>query len=261
MRELYDLLAAGERTLFVHGSQTPRRSVRDLLAGLGVTVETVDADLRVRPGLAVLCVDGTPRDRTTLDELAAYVDDEFDETSEVARGGPGEGVGVAPETSRGHDRTRPAVLGAVSPSRTSVRAASKSSLLAVSRHLESLALRAGTGRLVAGFQTLSTYTADGETRAIYRRIADRGVDVTVCGRPDVDAMLDPDVRVYEDTEGRFEDYWFLLVDGGRDARKGVLVARETDPGRFTGWWTRRAATVDAAFETARATCPALFGRD
>lgn len=236
MRAVYEALAADDRTLSVHGGVAPPDGVCDLLAGLGVDVAVVDAGLRVPPGRAVLSVDGSVRGVTDVDELAAYVD-------------------ADPTVA-----TRPEALSALSPSRTVLRTESVPKLLAISRDLESVAHRAETGRLVAGFQTLSTYASADRTRQTYRRVADRGVAVTVCGRPDTDdPVTDPGVRIYRDERGRFASYWFVLVDGGTDARKGLLVARETAPDRYTGWWTRRATTVDAAFETGERTYPDLFG--
>jgi DICT domain-containing protein len=238
MRAVYDDLAERDRTLYVHGGAAPPAGVRDLLDGFGIDVETVDAGLRLPPGRAVFSVDGSPRGQTSLAELRRYVEEDPD------------------------GAVRPGVLSAVTPDRTALRSESTAKLLAVSRHLESVAYRARAGRVVAGFQTLSTYVDDGTTREAYRRIARRGADVTVCGVPDADAEdEDAGVHVYRDEDGRFADYWFVLVDGGTTARMGLLVAEETSPDRFTGWWTRHAATVADALETAQASYPALFDRE
>ena len=239
MNELLDYLRAQSVTLTVYnhdGSEADLETLAAALSGSGIAVTTAtDAERAVN--YAVL----THGDEVIGEfQLSEYLDS-LDFESLLGDSGqqtlslpdlPSEGLAVSPETSR----TR---------------------MVGVSRTFERRALREGSGRLLAGFQTLSTLDESERTRTVYDRLAETGVDVTVCGYPDID-LSNPPFEVFEDTDETFRDYWFLLYDGdGNDARKCALVAKEAEPAMYDSFWTGDPETVDELFALVAETYPDL----
>lgn len=112
-------------------------------------------------------------------------------------------------------------------------------LLAVSREIEDRAYRVGSGTLVAGFQTLSTFESQLD---VYRELAtETDLDVHVHGAADWSPPAVPGVTYHgDDAHVR---HWALAFDGGPDETQACgLVARETDDG-YDGFWTDDAAIV------------------
>lgn len=236
MKDLYDLLLSRRRRLAVYNPEESADldAVQSLLSAYGVHLSVVDADVVTQPGFCVLYDDSGVLTTTTVAELEQYadVDRSFDGTS------------------------TPTALSVVEPEATVIVEESVPKLVAISRELESLAWRGegdASGRLVAGFQELSTFTNE-RTQGVYDRIARLGVDVTVCGYPDVE-VDESAIDVYEDRDRRFVDSWFVLYTGTE--RKGALVAKEVEPGTFTGLWTRNSPLVDQLFATLDSTYPEL----
>ncbi|SEP21781.1 DICT domain-containing protein [Halogranum amylolyticum] len=116
-------------------------------------------------------------------------------------------------------------------------------MVAASREIEDRAWRAGRGQLHAGFQTLSTFTAQ---RDVYERLGARGeLDVHVYATPDTDVPHDSSVRLHLEDTTEIARSWFVVYDGGGvDANKCALVAEEREPRSFFGFWTYGADTVD-----------------
>lgn len=235
MKALYDQLADRRRTLAVHNHDpsVDLGPIRSLLSGHGIQLSVVDGEVAAPTGFCVLYDDGGVLATTTLAELARYT--ELD-------------VSLAGDSV-------PAVLSAVDPETTVLSEESVPKLAAISRELEGIAWRDGEGRLVVGFQELSTFVGQPRTREVYDALVRASLDVTVCGIPDA-SLADSLVSVYEDDEGRFVDYWFVLYDGSD--RKGALVAREVDVDTFTGLWTRNVALVEELFATLESTYPELL---
>lgn len=156
------------------------------------------------------------------------------------------------------DGTRPPqVFEELDGETTTARSKSRREMVRISREFEQRAWREREGRLVSGFQELSRLSVSPRTRHVYDRLAGTGVDVTVVGYPDVD-LPDPPFSVVEDAAGDLRDYWFLFYDGGgADDRKATLVAEETEPGSFTGFWTVDPETVDDLFDLVREAYPDL----
>lgn len=125
-----------------------------------------------------------------------------------------------------------------------------SALLDLSRELARRAARRGGGTYLGGVQWLSSLAdTDANARTLHRRLANAGVEVTVCGVPDhsLDAAGLP-FDVVEDSGGAFEEYWFSLYDGATaDTSKGLVVARQRLDGGFEGYWSYDPDTVDRAF--------------
>ncbi|WP_435364329.1 DICT sensory domain-containing protein [Haloarchaeobius sp. DYHT-AS-18] len=119
---------------------------------------------------------------------------------------------------------------------TVFRSLSKRQLLATSREIEDRAWRVGRGELHTGFQNLSAMK---EQAPVYEKLGRRGdLSVHVYGLPDwmPDSMTDVWFYPVQSTEiGR---YWFVVYDGGGDDLNAcALLAEETAPGEFEGFWT------------------------
>ncbi len=126
----------------------------------------------------------------------------------------------------------------------------------VSRQLEQRALDHGEGWLRVGFQELSAIAGSSRTKSVYRRLAETGLDVAVVGYPDT-GLADQPFGVIPDEEGVFQDYWFLLYDGGRPGAKAALVAKHRDPSLYEAFWTVDPDTVDGLVAMARENYPIL----
>ena len=140
-----------------------------------------------------------------------------------------------------------ALLADLSRSTFGARGASKSFLIDVSHVIEMEAWRTGAGELHAGFQELSRLWTDPESRRIYRRLAESGVDVHVYGVPATESPDWDGVTVHELDTDEIRASWFVAYDGGGDPdRKATLLVEERDPGTYTGFWTYRADRTDGA---------------
>jgi len=118
-------------------------------------------------------------------------------------------------------------------------------LIHISRHVEKIAYETGSGVLHTGFQELSRITDERGTERAYRQLADQGVDVHVYGREDWTDPFDRDVTVHAHEDGEIPKAWFVVHDGaGEDERKAALVAVETGPNEYDGFWTFEASVVD-----------------
>ncbi len=119
-------------------------------------------------------------------------------------------------------------------------------LLATSRELEDRAWRTGRGRLHVGFQRAEALEAQ---TTVYRRLATTDIDIHVYvpGGVPGDPLSDTPVTLHT-ANGELERYWFVLFDDGETgAQNCALVARETDDGRYWGFWTYNEALVAEAF--------------
>ena len=118
-----------------------------------------------------------------------------------------------------------------------VESGSRRRLTAVSRHIEERIATREYGDVHAGFQRLSTLGDAPDTLNVYTTLADRGVDVTLYGRPDWTPPVGAGFDVYEDPDGDVVgDFWFVVYDGGPDDG-AALLAREVEDGRYSGFWT------------------------
>ena len=115
-------------------------------------------------------------------------------------------------------------------------------MVGVSRHIEQRALAASAGTVHAGFQQLSRLLDKRQTLETYATLAERGFDVNLYGALDWEPPVD-DVAVHADETGDIVgDYWFVVVDSDQYGG-GALIAREDEPGAYTGFWTFRPPLV------------------
>lgn len=116
-------------------------------------------------------------------------------------------------------------------------------LLATAHEFEDRAYRIGRGTLRVTFQSLSTFRAQADR---YRTLAaDTELDIHIYGREDWDPPAIPGVTVHPISDDEFGRLWLLAFDGnGNAADKCALVAEETDPGQYRGFWTYDSPAVD-----------------
>jgi hypothetical protein len=119
-------------------------------------------------------------------------------------------------------------------------------LIVVSRYIERLAWRQGTGRLRASFQRLSRLDDERGTGEVYRTLAGTPVDVHVYGVPD---WIPPDPFsgvVHGGYHGEFRTSWFVIFHADDpDVRTAALIAEEVEPNVWEALWTFRPERVDA----------------
>lgn len=123
-------------------------------------------------------------------------------------------------------------------------------LAQVSHTIETMAWRTGQGRLHAGFQELSRLYESEGTQRIYDRISSTEVDVHVYGVPDTE-IPDDRFTVHAAESGELADTWFVGFTDPDEARTGVLLAEQREPGEYDGFWSYRpdlARRLDAYLE-------------
>ena len=222
-----DAVAADRRTLTVYAAE-PRPEIVDHFEGWNVEVRfgrlpegTTDGFVTVRRGEEFL----GSLDVRVLDALLE----------------PPASIGPPGETSGPPLENLLALLDG-----TTFRSFDRRQLLAVSREIEDRAWRHGSGRLHAGFQRPTALAAQ---RAVYERLAARGLDAHVYfdGAWDDDPIAD--VAIHTDTEGELGRFWFVVLaaDSVQDC---ALLAKERDD-RYDGFWTYHADRVAALDEHLR----------
>ena len=110
-------------------------------------------------------------------------------------------------------------------------------LTLISRYIEQRAWKHEAGSLRTSFQSLSLLYNERATREVYRQlgqIPDLAVDVH--GVPDCEPPELPGVTVHETTDEEVEQYWFV-VHHTENATSVALLARQTGPTEWDGFWT------------------------
>lgn len=120
----------------------------------------------------------------------------------------------------------------------------------MSRHIEGLALRRGAGRLLTGVQELSRLREEPRTHRTYRELAASGVETHVFGAGD-GTPRDGEPTLHASDAAEIAASWFVVF---RDGDAGAaLVAVETDPNVYRGFWTFEQGLVDDAADYLEAT--------
>ena len=122
-------------------------------------------------------------------------------------------------------------------------------LILVSRYVERTAWEAGEGTFRTSFQRLSRIDDERGTRRVYEALADTGVDTHVYGVPDWTPPRALDATMHGGYGEDFRYAWFVVYvppdraapDDGPD--HVALVAVETDPGVWAGYWTYSPSAV------------------
>lgn len=110
-------------------------------------------------------------------------------------------------------------------------------LIEMSRHIESMAWRAGDGRIATGFQSLARLDDERGTRRVYARLGrETDVETHVYGTPDARPTL-PQVTVHGETAAEIRDTWFVVYRSADQSEAAALVATQVDDHQWEGCWT------------------------
>lgn len=131
----------------------------------------------------------------------------------------------------------PDVLAGLAETTFTVSGKQKMLLIEISRHLESLAYRAGGSTLHAGFQYLSRVEDERGTKAVYERLADGGASVHLYGVPNRLPDLPDGIAVHADDGEEIRRSWFVVTTGCDERMQGALLAEEVGPNEWSGFWT------------------------
>ena len=116
-------------------------------------------------------------------------------------------------------------------------------LTLISRYIEQRAWEHETGSLQTSFQSLSLLYNERATREVYRQLGQiSGLAVDVYGVPDCEPPELPGVTVHETTDDEIEQYWFV-VHRTESATSAALLAKQTGPTEWEGFWTFDTNTV------------------
>jgi len=120
-------------------------------------------------------------------------------------------------------------------------------LTLISRYIEQRAWKHELGSLCTSFQSLSLLYNEQATREVYRQLGQiPELTVDVYGAPDCEPPELPGVTVHETTDDEVEQYWFV-VHHTENATSAALLARQTGPTEWRGFWTfdtDRVCTLD-----------------
>lgn len=145
----------------------------------------------------------------------------------------------------------PDVVGALTDARFLLRGYPESNkekllLITISRFIERLSLTCEGGWHRASFQRLSRIHDEQGTHAVYERLAASDVDTHVYGVPDWTPSPKVDLTMHGGWSEDFRDSWFVLhVPEDENDRHAALVAVETEPRLWDGFWTYESAHVRA----------------
>ena len=121
----------------------------------------------------------------------------------------------------------------------------KLQMVRIGRLIETRALERGAGTLHTGFQRLDRVQDELGTRDLYEGLAGTDVDIHLYGEPGAVPNAEQ-YTLHTAPDGELAEAWFVVYDGaGEDARKAALATRETEPERYTGFWTYQPAIVDS----------------
>ena len=119
----------------------------------------------------------------------------------------------------------------------------KTLLVEMSRSIEALARRVGSGVLRSGFQHLGRIDDESGTYEAYAELAATDVDVHLYGVSD---WTPPEAfgTVHDAPEAELRETWFVIFEHPHDAVPGAaLVAVETGANEWDGFWTHRPELV------------------
>jgi len=118
-------------------------------------------------------------------------------------------------------------------------------LITISRHIERLAIESEGGKHRASFQRLSRIDDERGTRYAYEKLADSPVETHIYGIPDWSPPVELDVTMHGGWSQDFRKSWFVVFKPeGEAADHAALLAIETEPRIWEGFWTYDPETVD-----------------
>lgn len=116
--------------------------------------------------------------------------------------------------------------------------------IALSRYIESRALRSGTGHLRSSFQKISRIRDEQGTASTYRRLGKSSVDVHVYGVPDWIPPAEFGVVVHGGYDEEFRYFWFVVYEGPPDSTDLALLFEQTGDVEWRGFFSRDQTIVN-----------------
>lgn len=236
-------LDSPERSLVLVNREAPD-PVRDMLADVfeSQPVDVAELSLAdVETDTVFLVEEGAVVAQSPLDALRDHLLLVNSDLFMTGRGGI-ESVSV-PDVIEGLAGTRFSLLGY--PESNS----EKTLLILLSRIIERTALEADGGRLRVAFQRLSRLQDESGTMTVYERLAKADVEVHLYGVPDWLPPRELDVVVHGGTDRRFTDSWFVLYEGAEGEDPVGLLAVETEPRTWAGFFTHDPHHVEEIVST------------
>jgi hypothetical protein len=150
------------------------------------------------------------------------------------------------------ETTVPEVIDGLTDVRFSLRGYPESNtekllLVLISREIERRAYEAGEGTLRSSFQQLSRIKDERGTQRAYQNVSETDVDVHVYGVPDWRPTTEMDVTMHGGKKRDFEYSWFVMYQPPPDRPEehgAALLAVETGPAEWEGFWTYDAGLID-----------------
>jgi hypothetical protein len=247
LREFVATFGRQEATVAVVDREAERpvyRLLVDLFDTDAVAVRDVEADSGPHPTNTTVLRKADTHDDIAVSSLDAVRDELLLVNSDIYVTGARDLCDVdLPEVVAGLDGV---------PFRVSDRARQpkgKLVLIEMSRAIEAMAWRDGTGRLDAGFQHLSPITDERGTERVYTRLgADTDVETCVYGVPGDHQSL-PSVGVRAADTRELRRSWFVVYRSGSHPGDGAaLVAYRTEDAVWEGCWTYDRDSVAAVLD-------------
>ncbi|PSQ18834.1 hypothetical protein BRD00_03545 [Halobacteriales archaeon QS_8_69_26] len=139
----------------------------------------------------------------------------------------------------------PDVVNSLGNTTFSVDCEDRTLLTQISNYVGELAFRAGSGTVHSGIRRISALTEDPSRLALYRKVADAGVETHVYAARDADIPEIGGVSVHVSDADEIASARFDVFDGaGDDASKAAMVAFDQGEDSFRGFWTFEADIVD-----------------
>ena len=111
-------------------------------------------------------------------------------------------------------------------------------LIIMSREVERRTYRDGDGKIRVSFQKLSRMQDERGTSSVYQKLTRTDADVHLYGIPDkLPGREYTDAVCHTGYTQEFRDSWFVVHTPEDDGRYGALMAVETDPRNWEGFWT------------------------
>ena len=126
-------------------------------------------------------------------------------------------------------------------------------LILLSRYIERLAWEAGAGTIRSSFQELGRIEDEIGTARVYRRLDGSDLAVHLYGLPGWIPPAESDFIIHTGFTDAFATYWFVVfVPEDECGSYAALVARETAPNTWDGFWTFEPSRVEAINRTIEA---------
>jgi hypothetical protein len=117
-------------------------------------------------------------------------------------------------------------------------------LISISRMIERRAWERDDGKLRSSFQYLSRIEDEQGTKSVYQSLAASGVDTHVYGIPNWTPSTRSDLTIHGGYDQDFRESWFVVFTDDAVDDDAALLAIETEPNVWEGFWTYDTDEID-----------------